>query len=122
MGSNSSKLVRNSGLRERRYAIRYPFAADAEILDLKSGIRLTGVTSDLSQGGCFVCTRRSLEIGTRVRLTLKFKNQSVTMLAMVRVEKPKVGMGLEALEVDANSNKTLLRWIEGLSQSSLKLT
>lgn len=58
-------------IRERLYAHRYPFAADAEILDLRSGTRLSGVTSDLSLGGCLVCTRRSLEIGARVGLTLK---------------------------------------------------
>ena len=60
-----------SGLRERRYAIPYPFRADAETLDLKSGAHLAGVTSDLSPGGCFVCTSRLLETGTRVHLTLE---------------------------------------------------
>src|SRR5438105_1745226 len=35
-------------VRGQRYIPRYPFTADAEIVDLKSGTRVKGVTSDLS--------------------------------------------------------------------------
>jgi len=100
-----------SRLPDRAYRPRYPFAADAELVDLKSGTRLSGVTSDVSLDGCFVRTRELLEIGARVRLTLKHKNQNVQMLAIVRVLKPKIGMGLQALEVDSVSNETFLQWL-----------
>jgi CheY-like chemotaxis protein len=106
-----------SRLRDRGYRPRYPFAADADIVDLKSGTRLSGVTSDVSLDGCFVCTRGWLEIGARVRLTLKHKNQNVLMLAIVRVLKPKIGMGLQALEVDSVSNETFLQWLDVLRES-----
>jgi len=53
--SDSGKPAKESGLRERRYAIRRPFAADAEMLELESGSRVSGMTSDLSPGGCFIC-------------------------------------------------------------------
>ncbi len=75
------------------------------------------MTADVSLDGCFVCTRESLEIGTRVRLTLKHKNQNVLMLAIVRVLKPKIGMGLQALEVDSISNGTFLEWLDVLRAS-----
>ena len=106
-----------SRLRDCGYRPRYPFAADADIVDLKSGTRLSGVTSDVSLDGCFVCTRGWLEIGARVRLTLKHKNQNVLMLAIVRVLKPKIGMGLQALEVDSVSDGTFLEWLEVLRAS-----
>jgi PilZ domain len=111
------KRINDSRLRERRFATRYPFAAEAEILDLKSGARLSGVTSDLSLGGCFVCTRRPLEVGARVHLTLKYGNQSAIMLAAVRVLKPRIGMGLQALELDSSSIGTFLRWLYDLRES-----
>lgn len=117
METDSLKSPNKSGLRERRFTIRYPCAAEAEILDLKSGMRLSGVTSDLSLGGCFVCTHRSLEIGARVHLTLRYKNQSVIMLATVRVLKPRIGMGLQAQELDSSSIGIFLRWIDGLRES-----
>lgn len=93
MESDSGKRAKESGLRERRYAIRYPFTADAQMLELKSGTGVSGVTSDLSLGGCFVCTRRRLEVGARVRGTVTHNGQKVEMLALVRVVKTGVGMG-----------------------------
>src|SRR5260370_30338259 len=117
MESERGKRVKESGGRDRRYSIRYPFAADGEMLELKSGSRVSGVTSDLSLGGCFVCTRRTLEVGARVRGTLTRGGQKVEMLALVRVVKPQVGMGLEFLDVDRDSNATLLTWTQSLRKS-----
>jgi hypothetical protein len=101
-------------LRDRRYAIRFPFAADAEVLDLESGSRCDGITSDLSLGGCFVCTSKPLAVKSRTRVTLKRKGESVEALAMVRIVKPRIGMGLEFLDIEANSNSILARWLEQL--------
>jgi len=87
------------------------------MLELESGSRVSGVTSDLSLGGCFVCARRTLEVGARIRITLTHEGQKVKMLAVVRVVKPQVGMGLEFLDVDRDSNATLLTWIEYLCKA-----
>jgi hypothetical protein len=101
-------------LRDRRYAIRYPFAADAEVLDLESGARSDGVTSDISLGGCFVCTSKPLSVRSRTRVTLKRKGESVEALAMVRIVKPRIGMGLEFLDVECASNSILVGWLDQL--------
>ena len=93
------------------------FAADGEMLELKSGSRVSGVTSDLSLGGCFVCTRRTLDVGARVRGTLTHEGQQVKMFAVVRVVRLRVGMGLEFLDIDPGSNATLLTWIEYLCKA-----
>jgi len=98
-------------LRDRRYAIRYPFAADAEVLDLESGARSEGVTSDLSLGGCFVCTSKPLVVRSRTRVTLTRKNENVEALAMVRIVKPKIGMGLEFIDLESASVSILTRWL-----------
>jgi len=104
-------------VRDRRYAIRHPFAADAELLDLESGTRSDGVTSDLSLGGCFVCTSKPLPVKTRVRVTLTRKGQIVEALATVRIVKPRIGMGLEFIDVEPQSHRILSRWIEQARQS-----
>jgi hypothetical protein len=101
-------------LRDRRYAIRFPFAADAEVLDLESGLRCDGITSDLSLGGCFVCTSKPLAVKSRTRVTLTRKGETVQALAMVRIVKPRIGMGLEFLDIESASNSTLSRWLEQL--------
>src|SRR5258708_12386016 len=114
MESNGGKRTKESGLRDRRYSIRYPFAANVEMLELESGARVRGVTSDLSLGGCFVCTRRSLEVRARVRATLTRGGQEVKILPVVRVVKPQVGGGFEFLDIDRKSNAKLLALFERL--------
>ena len=114
MDDRPGKRAANSTVRDRRYAIRYPFAADADMIDLETGSRTQGVTSDISMGGCFVCTSRPLGVRARIRLTLTRKDQKVNILALVRVVKPRIGMGLEFLDLDTNSHATLLSWVENL--------
>jgi hypothetical protein len=108
-GGSRSLLVR-----DRRYAIRHPFAADVKFIDLESGAAGEGVTSDLSMGGCFVCTSKPLMLGGRTRLTLTRKDQTVETLAVVRIVKPRIGMGIEFLDVNERHQPVLERWLEQL--------
>ena len=110
----SDGLPRKASVRDRRYAIRYPFAADAEVLDLESGARSEGVTSDLSLGGCFICTSKPLPVKSRTRVTLKRKDENVEALATVRIVKPKIGMGLEFIDLEPASVAVLTRWLDHL--------
>jgi len=107
----------NAGVRDRRYAIRFPFAADVELIDMESGAKVEGVTSDLSLGGCFVCTSKPLPIGTRMRITLSRKEDTVEALAVVRILKPRIGMGIEFIDVDAPYHEILARWLEQVRRS-----
>jgi len=101
-------------VRDRRYAIRHPFAADATFLDLETGLSADGVTSDISMGGCFVCTSKPFPTSCRLRLKLTRKEQEVHALAVVRIVKPRVGMGLEFLDVEEKHQPVLERWLEQL--------
>ena len=113
----SERGSQRAGLRDRRFAIRFPFAADAELLDLESGERTTGVTSDISLGGCFVCSSKPLPSNTRLRLTLTRKGDRVEVLATVRIVKPRVGMGLEFIDVEPASTAILTRWLDHLRRA-----
>ena len=46
--------------------------------------------------------------------TLTHEDQQVMMFAVVRVVNPQVGMGLEFLDIDPESKRTLLAWINKL--------
>ena len=105
-----------AGVRDRRYAIRYPFAADAVLIDLEAGTQSSGVTSDLSLGGCFICTGKPLPLKARARVTLSRKGQSVEGLAVVRIVKARVGMGIEFIDIESAGQDLLARWIEQLRQ------
>ncbi len=104
-------------LRDRRYCIRYPFAADVELLDLESGTKTAGVTSDISMGGLFICTSKPLPSNTRLRITLTRKEQKVEALGVVRIVKPRIGMGIEFIDLEGTHHEVLRRWVEQLSKS-----
>ena len=107
----SNDESRSLSVRDRRFCIRYPFAADVVVLNLETGSRTEGVTCDLSLGGIFVCTSKPLASNTRVRVTLTKKDQKLEALGMVRIVKPRIGMGIEFIDVDHN---VLSKWIDQL--------
>ena len=108
---------RNTSIRDRRYCIRYPFAADTEMLDLESGSRIEGVTSDISMGGAFICTSKPLASNTRLRITLTRKSEKVEALGVVRILKPRIGMGVEFIDVESPYHEILLRWVDQLRKT-----
>ncbi len=105
---------RSIAVRDRRYSIRYPYAADAILLDLETGTTASGVTSDLSIAGAFICSSKTVRVGCRVRATLTRKDQVVEALAVIRVLKPRIGMGVEFLDVESPFDQILFRWVEQL--------
>jgi hypothetical protein len=115
-GRSQLSQGRLSGVRDRRYTIRYPFAADAELIDMETGKQVTGVTSDLSLGGCFVCTSKSMPANTRARLTLTRKGQVLETLVIVRIVKPRIGLGIEFFDLEPPNDQILSSWIESLQR------
>jgi hypothetical protein len=110
----STSSTRLHGVRDRRYTTRYPFAADAELVDLESGEQVEGVTSDISLGGCFICTSKSMPVNSRSRLRLTRKKQVLEALVVVRVVKPRVGLGIEFCDLEPPDNAILVDWINTL--------
>ena len=103
---------RNGGVRDRRYTIRYPFAADALLIHLETGQQVTGVTSDISLGGCFICTSKQFPPRSRARLRLTRKGQELECIVIVRIVKPKVGLGVEFFDLEPPNNTVLTNWID----------
>jgi c-di-GMP-binding flagellar brake protein YcgR len=106
--------AQKSGIRDKRYSIRYPFAAEAELIDLESGKQITGVTSDISLGGCFICTSKAVPLNTRARLKLSRHGQSFEALVLVRMVKPRIGLGIEFFDLEQTNHQILSNWIESL--------
>lgn len=117
MADRSTSRSGFSGVRDRRYAIRYPFAADAELIDLESGAQAEGVSSDISLGGCFICTSKPLSLNARARMKLRRKGQTLEALVVVRIVKPRVGMGIEFFDLEPPNNDMLAAWIESLRRT-----
>ncbi len=104
-------------MRDRRCSIRYPFAADVEVLNLQSGAKAEGVTSDISMCGAFICTSRPFPLNARIRITLTRKDQRMEALGVVRIAKPRIGMGIEFIDLKSPDHEVLRRWVEQLSKA-----
>jgi hypothetical protein len=113
-GAYSSRVI---GVRDRRYTIRYPFAADVSLIDMETGKQTDGVTSDISLGGCFVCASKPMAVNTRARMTLSRKGQVLESLVIVRIVKPRVGMGIEFFDLESPNNEVLANWIDQLRRN-----
>ncbi len=116
-GQTPAPMARLGGVRDRRYTIRYPFAADAELIDAESGKQITGVTSDISMGGCFICTSKEMPAKSRARLRLSRKGQVVEAFVVVRIAKPRIGLGIEFMDLDEANHQVLASWIESLRRT-----
>ncbi len=115
-GRSALSQTRLGGVRDRRYTIRYPFAADAELIDMETGRQVTGVTSDISLGGCFVCTSKPMLANARARMRLTRKGQVLETLAIVRIVKPRIGLGIEFFDLEPPNDQILSAWIEALQR------
>ena len=68
---------------ERRRAPRYQLIAQAEIVELRSGAKVSARTSDVSLVGCFMNSTHSFPERTKVRLRLTHDATSFTSLGIV---------------------------------------
>jgi hypothetical protein len=116
-GGHRESDSRLGGIRDRRYTIRYPFAADAELIEMETGKQVTGVTSDISLGGCFICTSKSMPANSRARLRLTRKGDVLDALVVVRIVKARVGLGVEFFDLDPANNEVLAAWIDSLRRT-----
>lgn len=66
---------------ERRTAVRYGCAGDAEIVVPGRGLRYAGKIGNLSAGGCFIEAQCSLERGTSVEIWMNAEGQPLRVAA-----------------------------------------
>ena len=92
---------------------RYPFIARVTATDVVSGMQLECLTSDLSEGGCCVLTRKGpFSPGTRVLLEIAKNDVSVRTHATVVYHLKDQIMGLHFVELPPDQAEILAGWIK----------
>jgi len=104
---------------ERRRAVRYPFTAAAEIIDLSSHARVTGRSSDLGLGGCYIDILSPFTAGSLVRVRLEREKKVFEAMATVSYAQQSFGMGLAFTEVKPEHQVVLQSWIAELTGEAL---
>ena len=99
---------------ERRCAMRSPFLAPVETLDMRTGTRIQARTSDLSPQGCYVDTLNPLPLGSAVRLQIQRAGLILDVLANVTSSHVGSGMGLEFDQITGPQKSVLDCWLSEL--------
>jgi hypothetical protein len=96
---------------ERRRNTRFPFSASIEAVELKSGTRVKGRTSDLGLGGCYVDTMSPFPVGNVLSITITKDNETFQAKAKVVYSLASMGMGLAFIAADPEHVKIFQRWM-----------
>lgn len=94
-----------------RRAARYPFAAKVALSESGSNVRVLGLTTDLSEGGCCVRVQEVFARGTAVELEITKNDESLKTEATVAYALPPNVMGLSFAEMNASHKAILRNWI-----------
>jgi hypothetical protein len=102
---------------KRRSVRRCPLVASAEVTELSSGTLLSGRSSELGLGGCYIDSLNPFPEGTLVGLKI-FRDQGVfESKAKVVYCDPRFGMGLAFTDMTPDQRSLLEAWlIEIVSQ------
>jgi hypothetical protein len=101
--------------KERRTEPRYPVAAMAEAIDIKSHTRISGRISDIGAGGCYFEVMSPFGVGADLQLRITRNQQTLTASARVLYSTGGMGMGLLFTKVDPEHRPLLVRWVSELS-------
>jgi hypothetical protein len=100
---------------ERRQALRYPFTAAAEVVEVFSQARVTGRTSDLGTGGCYIDALTPHAVGATVRLRIERERRVFEAVATVIYAHLSMGMGLVFTDIKPEHRAVLESWMAELN-------
>ena len=92
---------------------RYPFVATVKATDLVSGMQLVGLTTDLSEGGCRMSTRKGpFSVGTQILLKITKNGAALVTNATVVYNLKDQFMGICFEEMPPDQAAILADWIK----------
>jgi len=107
--------AKSVGDSERRVQQRFPFTAEAEVIEVRSQARVTGRCSDLGPGGCYVDTLAPFAVGAEVRICVTRDTSKLEAAAVITYAQASLGMGLKFTEISGKNRDVLNSWVSELS-------
>jgi hypothetical protein len=103
--------------RERRSVPRYGLIAQTEIVEPRSGLRISGRMSEVSRKGCYVDLLTTLPVHTFVEVHITRDQGTFVSQGKIIYSQESMGMGVAFLEVPADQMKVLDTWLAELTAS-----
>lgn len=104
---------------ERRRHQRFPFSGTVEAIEIKSKARITGRTTELGMGGCYVETLSPFPVGAEVKMRILKGRESFEAHARVVYTLIGTGMGLAFVSAQPTQVRIFQRWLQEISGSSI---
>lgn len=98
--------------RERRRTPRYVFFASAELLEVKSEVRVASRVSELSLHGCYLDMMNPFPKDTQVLLRIWTDEKIFQTKGRVIYSQPNMGAGVVFLDVEPMYLAILQQWLD----------
>ena len=108
--SSQSNMADSPGS-DRRRAPRFPFVANAEIVDAGTGASLFARTTALSLFGCFLDLSQPLPCGSHVIVRIFTETDFFEAAATIKFSQPRIGVGLAFRDVNPRFLPVLKKWL-----------
>jgi hypothetical protein len=96
---------------ERRRTPRYPFVADAELIEVASGAKMPARVSEIGLNGCYLDLTNPLPEGTAVVVKIFSGADFFQAPATVVYSHPNLGMGVQFQGVNPLFGIVLKKWL-----------
>jgi hypothetical protein len=103
---------------ERRRTERFAFSATVELTEAQTGAKVSGRTSDLGLGGCYIDTLNPFPIGTEVKVRILKGDESFEAQAKVTFSQNGMGMGVAFTAAQPSQVRTFQKWMQEISPTS----
>ncbi|MGH9713176.1 MAG: PilZ domain-containing protein [Candidatus Acidiferrales bacterium] len=111
------EIKAGSRFAERRSTPRYALIATAEIVEPVGNIRLSGRTSEIGLGGCYVDVLNTLPKGTVIELSIQRDIGVLKTWGRVVYAQENMGMGVQFFDISPEQQTLLKSWLADLSAS-----
>jgi hypothetical protein len=112
--SQESVLEKSRGFAEKRKFPRFPFIADAEIVESSADARFVVRISEIGRQGCYVDILNPVPVGFNIWVKIFKHGGTFESQGRVVYTHPTMGMGIVFTEMRPDQQKVLEDWILGL--------
>jgi PilZ domain len=109
-GDGIAGATAGTDVADRRSTPRQQFVAEAHVVEISSGVKLSARSCDLGPNGCYVDTLMPFPVGTPVRIRLSKAQTSIELNGKVVYQLTGLGMGIAFHEVSSENRAVLEKW------------
>src|SRR6266852_1882459 len=103
---------------EKRRSPRYSFIASAELIEEMADVRIASRVSELSLHGCYLDMMNPFPTGTMVLVKIAAGDAFFEAKSKIIYSQPNMGAGVKFLQVEADSQAVLERWLDGAEKEN----